>query len=88
MKQITTMRQLLKTLYCFREMPMGQGWISPSTLRDYSGISHSTTYRYLPKLASLGYVEFKNVKCRELNCKQYRITSEGIEYIGRHQVFM
>lgn len=88
MNQLVTMRQLIKALYCFREMPAGQGWVSPSMLRDFSGVSHSTTYRYLPKLEKLGFIETKNVTVRGMKCKQYRVTPEGIEYVGRHKVFM
>jgi len=88
MNQLVTMRQLIKALYCFREMPAGQGWVSPATLRDYSGVSHSTTYRYLPKLEKLGFIETKQVIVRGMKCKQYRVTPEGIEYVGHHRVFM
>jgi len=83
MKQLVTMRQILKALYCFREMPAGQGWVSPATIRDYSGVSHSTTYRYLSKMKELGLIEraWQVASGRDTMSAQFKITKAGIEYL-------
>lgn len=83
--KIETVNTMLKTAFLLREMPIGQGWASPATIRQYSGVSNSTTYRYLTQLEKLGYIESKPVVCRKLHCKQYRITNEGVEFIGHYR---
>lgn len=78
---LSDVNKLLKVAYLMREMPVGEGWTTATDARNYSGVSHSTTYRYLPKLVKLGYLENKISDYRKNIVKSYRITTEGREYL-------
>lgn len=75
-------RQLLTVAKFLALMPKsGGGWDTATSFVKWGGCSYSTTYRYLPKLEKLGYVESREVKIRKMRCKEYRITGAGLAYL-------
>lgn len=72
---------LLKVALLMRSMPMGEGWTTGTQLRDYSGVSHSTTYRYLKKLVKEGMLEVRKFTRATIVCNEYRITQKGQELL-------
>lgn len=81
MQQLENMRFVLKTLYLLGKMPRGAGWATPREIIVWSGVKHSTTYRLLPKLVKLGYLEVEEYKCRKIVCRRYRGTSQIVEFL-------
>lgn len=77
MKQMETFHRILKVLFLLRDMPSGAGWATPQEIINYSGVSHSTVYRNLPKLETLGFLHVEEYTCRKLKCRRYRITVTG-----------
>lgn len=78
MASLITTNLLLKVGLLMREMPMGQGWTTATQFRDFSGVSHATTYRYLKAMEKQGLVESKPFNRGKLGCYEYRITNEGV----------
>lgn len=83
---LTTVMLILKVALLMREMPMGEGWTTGTMLRDYSGVSHSTTYRYIIKLVGQGLLEPRSFKRGKLPCTEYRVTQKGQELLKSQQV--
>lgn len=77
-----TMRNLMSTLSLLKMFPAGEGWDRPISIARWSGISMSTTYRYLPKLEMLGFIKSREYECRKMKCKEYRITDAGEDYVN------
>lgn len=83
---LSTVFPILKVALLMREMPMGQGWTTGTQLRDYSGVSHSTTYRYIIKMVGDGLLEPRSFKRGKLVCAEYRITEKGRDLLKSQQV--
>jgi len=73
--------KLLKVCSLVAQMPSGGGWVRPSTIVEWSSVPHATTYRYLPKLVKLGYLESKKEGYRTGVVLQYTITQQGNDYL-------
>lgn len=85
---IDSTRRILWVLKLIADMPAGEGWVKPTEIVTWSGISHSTVYRYLPKLQKLGYLHMEQYSCRKLTCKRYRITQNGLGWFdGLKEIF-
>jgi len=74
--------KILKVLSLLGQMPMvGEGGTTP-TIVFYSGVSHSTTYRYMPKLEALGLVTCTKITNRaNIEVRYYKITDMGKGYV-------
>lgn len=83
---LTTVMPILKVACLMREMPVGQGWTTGTQLRDYSGVSHSTTYRYIIKMVGDGLLEPRAFKRGKIACAEYRITEKGRDLLASQQV--
>lgn len=74
-------RRVMQVFRLLSLMPMGEGWAKPLEIVQWSGVTHATVYRYLPKLEKLGYLHIEEYKCRKLTCKRYRITEKGLNWV-------
>lgn len=83
---LTTVMPILKVALLMREMPMGQGWTTGTQLRDYSGVSHSTTYRYIIKMVGDGLLETRSFRRGKMACAEYRVTEKGRDLLASQQV--
>lgn len=74
--------KILKVLDLLEQMPMiGQGATRP-TIIYYSGVSHSSTYRYMGTLVKLGLVSVKLIENKTgILVAYYRITERGKGYV-------
>lgn len=79
--KISTISPILKVCFHIRAMPMGEGWVSATDIIQWSGVSHATTYRYLPRMVKLGYIENHILDYRDGITKRYRITTEGRDFL-------
>lgn len=74
--------RILKVLSLMEQMPIvGEGETTP-TIVFYSGVTHSTTYRYMPKLEKLGLVTCTKIVNRaNIEVRYYKITEMGKGYV-------
>jgi len=80
--------RILSALRTILDMPVGEGWLTPVEIVKWSGVSHSTTYRYLAKMIKLGYVRQHFYVLRGLKCSVYQITDSGLAWFdGRKVMF-
>lgn len=57
----------------------GGGWVTPSQVAFWSGVSKSTTYRVLNFCVLEGLLETQDYVKRGIDCKRYRLTELGHE---------
>lgn len=73
--------RLLKVCSLVAQMPSGGGLVRPSFIVEWSAVPHATAYRYLPKLAELGYLERTKLSYRNGVIFHYTITQAGNDYL-------
>lgn len=79
---------MLSAMFLLRKMPAGEGWTTVSRLKDYVDYSIATVYRKIKHLEANGLVETQEFECRKVNCKRYRITDKGIEFLSNFKVLL
>lgn len=75
-------RVLLEVCSLVAKMPSGGGWTKASEMILWSSVAHATTYRYLPKLTNLGYLEVSRRGYRNGFINHYKITDLGERYLS------
>ena len=79
---IDTVRRMVKVCRLMAEMPVGEGWTTSSEIEFWSGAAHSTTYRYLPKIVKLGYLEVGKRGYKKGFINHYRISAKGMDFMS------
>jgi DNA-binding PadR family transcriptional regulator len=74
-------RRIIKVCGLIAQMPSGGGWTKSSEIVLWSSVSHATTYRYLPKLTSEGYLDVSKRSYRNGYVNHYKITPQGLDYL-------
>lgn len=78
---LSKVRKVLRVCELIAAMPSGGGWVKPSEIILWSSVPHATTYRYLTKMVTLGYVEVDKRGYRAGFVNHYKITPNGINYL-------
>lgn len=78
---ISKAKNLLQVCQLVSKMPSGGGWTRSSEIAQWSAVPQATTYRYLPKLVTLGYLEVKKRDYRSGVVISYKITEQGNDYL-------
>lgn len=73
--------KIIKVCALIAQMPSGAGWVKSNEIVLWSSVAHSTTYRYLPKLVKLGYLQVSKQGYRKGFVNHYKITDSGIDYL-------
>lgn len=82
MQYLIHYHMMLKVASLIRQMPVGEGWVIPKEFAQWSGLSRSTVYRILPKMANQGLlIQDESYKGKKVS-RAYKISQVGQEFFN------